>query len=376
MVSQSSEGDQGNNASAFPYVADEGRFVSFTSDASNLVERDLDGAPDVFVRDLTTGRTERVSISSSGKEPVFPPDDEVIGALMLGVPVSAISADGRFVAFDSPAPNIVPGDTNGAWDVFIRDRLRGVTERVSLAASGTQASGLDSFGVSMSQDGRFVVFNSDAPLVPDDTNSALDVYIRDRLIGRTERVSVSSTDSQGNATSIVYQPHQAVSSDGRYVAFASDATNLVGEDTNGLEDVFVRDRATGITERVTLNSAGEQQIAGRNAGGNGDAGAGPAIFAMSRDGRFVAFQSTAANLDGAGPPGTGNVYLRDRLHATTTRISIAANGVATKASSAQPSISADGRHVAFQSGASNLTSGDNNRAADCFVYDLPPGMTS
>src|SRR3989441_6808558 len=164
----------------------------------------------------------------------------------------ALSADGRFIAFVSLATSLVAGDTNGATDVFVRDRQTGTTERVSVASGGTQSNAA-SLGSALSADGRLVAFQSDATnLAPGDTNGATDVFVRDRQTGMTERVSVASDGTQANNIS----SYPALSADGRFVAFQSDATNLVAGDTNGATDVFVHDRQTGTTEPSSVASGG------------------------------------------------------------------------------------------------------------------------
>src|SRR5438132_985845 len=216
--------------------------------------------------------TVRVSVASDGTEG----NDVSLG--------SALSADGRFVAFDSAATDLVAGDTNGASDVFVHDRQTGTTERVSVASDGAQGNDSSSRGSpALSADGRFVAFDSDATnLVAGDTNGTTDVFVHDRQTGTTERVSVASGGgTQGNGKSGGFFAFPALSADGRFVAFQSDATNLVAGDTNGTTDVFVHDRQTGTTERVSVASAGSQ--------GNGSS-AGPVL---SADGRFVAFHDTA-----------------------------------------------------------------------------------
>src|SRR5439155_1267798 len=154
----------------------------------------------------------------------------------------SISADGRFVAFGSIYSNLVPGDTNGVPDVFVRDRAAGKTERVSVASDGTQANGESAFYAppSISADGRFVAFSSGSTnLVPGDTNGWIDIFVRDRLAGATERVSVASGGAEANDSSF----NPAISGDGRFVAFSSSATNLVQADSNGMQDVFLHERA-------------------------------------------------------------------------------------------------------------------------------------
>ena len=226
----------------------------------------------------------------------------------------AISADGRFVAFDSFASNLVAGDTNGVVDVFVRDRVAGATERVSVSSSGAQANG--SVSAAMSADGRFVAFSSD--LVAGDTLEDLDdVFVRDRVAGTTKRVSVSSTGAQANDSS----KSPAISADGRFVVFGSGASNLVAGDTNGAYDVFVRDRVAGTTERVSLTSTGAQVNHGSNVGAG----------AISADGRFVVFDSTASNLVAGDTNGAMDVFVRDRVARTTERVSVSSAGAEARA---------------------------------------------
>jgi len=336
-VSVSSAGEQGNSGSTYPAVSADGRFVAFDSWASNLVPGDTNDWGDVFVRDRVTGTTERFSTND------IPFD--------LG-----ISTDGRFVTFTSGASNLVPGDTNGLVDVFVRDRLTGTTERVSVSDSEEQANGA-SYGFSISADGKFVSFGSLADnLVPGDTNGWCDVFVRDRAAGTTERVSVSSAEEQGNWDSDV----TAISADGKFVAFQSRATNLVPGDTNiyGSTDVFVRDTIAGTTERVSVSSTGEQ-------GNNGSR-----VGAISADGRFVAFDSSADNLVPEDTNGMQDVFVRDRIARTTERVSVSSAGAQGDfASQWLICISADGRFVAFSSWADNLVPGDTNGAPDDFVRD-------
>jgi len=295
-----------------------------------------------------SGTTTRVSVDSSGNEAnghsCWP----------------AIGADGRYVAFQSYASNLVPGDTNDASDVFVHDRLTGVTERVSVDSAGNQGSGWSEFPA-ISADGRYVAFESEASnLVSGDTNWVPDVFVHDRLTGATERVSVDSAGNQGNSWSEL----PAISADGRYVAFQSYAFNLVPGDTNGA-DVFVHDRQTGVTERVSVNSAGNQA--------NSDSWS-PAI---SADGRYVAFDSGASNLVAGDTNYALDVFVHDRQTGVTQRVSVdsAGNQGNDYSWSEFPTISADGRYVAFQSHAFNLVPGDTNDASDVFVHDRLTGVT-
>ncbi|MEP0766206.1 MAG: PD40 domain-containing protein [Fimbriimonadia bacterium] len=291
--------------------------------------------------------TERVSISYAGTEGN--------GASTY----ASVSGDGRFVAFHSSAWNLVPDDTNGTTDVFVRNTVAGTTERISVSSTGTQANGLCNYPA-ISADGRYVAFRSSASnLVSGDTNGIRDIFVRDRLLGTTERVSLSSAGAQANGDS----DFPAISSDGRYVAFESAATNLVTNDTNDRLDVFVHDRLTGATERVSLTSAGSQ-------GNRGSMRA-----SISADGRFVAFHSYATNLVPDDTNGAIDVFVRDRLNGTTERVSVSSGGVQGNGDSMNAAISADGSTVAFQSDAWTLTNGDTNAVQDVFVRDRLSGTT-
>jgi Tol biopolymer transport system component len=236
-VSVASGGGQGNGFSLQPSISGDGRYVTFESDATNLVAGDTNAANDIFMRDRQAGSTVRVSLGSGGAQGDGPSFQ------------SAISSDGRHVAFFSEATNLVAGDTNNSCDtdgdtqsddncpdVFLRDIQSAVTERVSVNSAGGEGNGLSDYPA-LSGDGRYVAFFSEAAnLVPGDTNGAADVFVRDRTLGNTMRVSVNSTGGQAEG-GISTTP--ALSADGRFVAFYSRATNLVAGDTNGLQDVFV-----------------------------------------------------------------------------------------------------------------------------------------
>jgi Tol biopolymer transport system component len=343
------QGNGGAELSAYPnpVVSADGRCVIFFSYSSNLVPQGSSGWQ-VFLHDRTRQANELVSVSTWGAE-----GDGVSGLFGL-----TISPDGRYVAFESTADNLVPGDTNGTEDVFVRDRLRGITDRVSVATSGAQGNDWSEVP-SISADGRYVAFTSEAnTLVPGDTNSTWDVLVRDRTNGITECVSVSTGGAHGDLAS--YYP--SMSADGRYVAFWSDATNLVPGDSNGKTDVFVRDRQLGTTERVSVSTGGLQ----------GDFGS--ASQSISNDGRYVAFTSYATNLVPGDTNGTFDVFVRDRRSGTTERVSVATGGAEGAGQSTFPSISADGRYVAFASFANNLVPGGSS-GQSIFVRDRANGTT-
>ncbi len=334
-------GTEANDTIHQPAISADGRFVAFVSAATNLVPGDTNGQSDVFVHDRQTRTTERVSVASAGIE----------GHGWSDRP--AISANGRFVAFVSAAPDLVPGDTNGRSDVFVHDRQTGTTERVSVDSAGTQADG-DSDSPALSADGRFVAFVSVATnLVPGDTNGRSDVFVHDRQTRRTERVSVDSAGTQADGDSA----SPALSADGRFVAFSSSATNLVPGDTNGQADVFVHDRQVRTTERVSVDSAGHESDGWSDR---------PSI---SAGGRFVAFCTFATNLVAGDTNGQWDEFVHDRRTGATERVSVDNAGTEANASSHGPSISAGGRFVVFASDATNLVPGDTNGVRDVFVRD-------
>jgi tricorn protease-like protein len=272
---------------------------------------------------------------------------------------SSISGTGRYVAFASDASNLVGGDTNDYADVFVRDRKTGSTSRVSLSSAGVQPNA-DSEWPSISADGRFVAFESFASnVVANDDNDYTDVFVRDRETGKTRRVSVTSGGTEGNGQSI----WASISADGRFVAFMSQASNLAGGDTNGTWDVFVHDRETAKTRRVSLSTAGDA--------GNADSD-NPSI---SADGRFVAFRSAASNLVGGDTNATDDVLVRDRQTGTTTRVSVNSDSLQGNGSSSQAWISGSGRFVVYLSFASNLAYGDTNGSGDIFLHDRQTGTT-
>jgi Tol biopolymer transport system component len=350
LVSINSSGVQANNDNTDCSISADGRFVAFTSSATNLVGGDTNGNFDVFVRDRQNGTTERVSVSTGGMEGNG------------GSTSPSISADGRYVAFFSEASNLVPGDTNSAGDIFVRDRQSGTTERVSVATGGAEGNGF-SFVSSISADGRYVAFDSGSSnLVPGDTNSRPDIFVRDRQTDTTTRVSVDSSGVQAND----YSELPRISADSRYVAFKSNASNLAPGDTNNALDIFVHDRQGATTERVSVDSNGVQA--------NGDSGS-YLFVSITANGRFVAFASSATNLVPGDTNGVMDIFVRDRQSSTTERVSVDSAGGQANGDSANPSLSADGRFIAFESGATNLIGGDTNAAFDVFLRDRQMGTT-
>jgi Tol biopolymer transport system component len=343
-VSVASDGTQGNDNSYWPSISGDGRYVAFSSDANNLVSDDTNSTRDVFVHDQLIGQTSRISVASDGTP----------GSHSSDYP--SISADGRYVAFASLANNLVSDDTNYSRDIFVHDRQTGQTSRISVASDGSQGNGEsgDYAGSTLSADGRYVAFYSRAGnLVSNDTNYRSDIFVHDRLTGLTSRVSVASDGTEGNDNS----GSTAISADGRYVAFVSYANNLVNGDTNNIPDVFVHDRQIGLTNRISVASDGTQ----------GDYG-GSQKPSFSADGRYVAF-SSASSLDSSDTNGMEDIFVHDQLTRQTRLLSVASDGSQGNLHSWQPSISANGHFVAFSSYASNLVSGDTNGWTDVFVRD-------
>jgi Tol biopolymer transport system component len=279
-------GEQADGRSDRPALSADGRYVAFSSSATNLVASDNNSTGDVFVRDRETGTTERVSIAYNGLETDLP----------SGSPT--LSAGGRWVAFDSTATNLVPGDTNGTGDVFVRDRQTGATRRVSVGPGGIEGNGDLGGRGAISATGRFVAFFSEATnLVPGDTNGTFDVFVHDTATGMTRRASVGHGGAQADG----FSGSPALSGSGRFVVFDSDATNLVPGDNNGSVDVFVHDLELGKTTGVSVGPGivdGDDQS--RDA-------------AISADGRFVAFGSPATNFVQGDTNGAFDVFVRDFL---------------------------------------------------------------
>jgi len=401
-VSISTAGVQANDYGTAPSISADGRFVAFTTDADNLVLGDTNGETDVFLHDRMTGETTRVSVSSLGEQA-----DACSGA-------ASLSSDGRFVVFHSEATNLVPNDTNRSCDVFVHDRYWAETVRVSIAHDGAQGAMWSSFAT-ISADGRYVAFYSPANnMVPDDTNQTGDVFVRDLETATIRRVSVASDGEQGNGLSADAQ----ISADGRYIAFNSVAANLVADDDNGQEDIFVHDRVTRQTERVSqawngLQSNGQSLEPSISADGRyvaycsyannlfpGDTNGRPDVFVFDRqtrdtihvsvsstgakgndasvspsispDGYFVAFASAADNLVPEDSLGWIDIFVHGLHTGQTVRVSTSTCTVEAESDSSDPSLSDQGYFVAFTSLAENLVPDDTNQRADIFVHEREP----
>ncbi len=343
---------QANGDSYRPTVSGDGRYVAFDSYATNLVSGDSNGVRDVFVKDMESNGVIRCSTSSS---------------LVQGNGTSIapyITPNGRYVCFYSSSSDLVSGDGNGKDDVFLKDLQTSILTRCSETSSGVEGNAGSSFPT-CTPDGRYVVFQSLATnLVPGDTNGKYDVFRKDLLTKSITICSTSDSSIQGNDDS--HDP--VVSSDGRYVAFSSYASNLVSSDINGAMDIFRKDLQTLEIIRCSASSAG--------IGGDGASGG---YSSMTPDGRYVFFCNNSTNLVSNDRNGTYDVFRKDLtdssiIRCSTTYEDTEANGSSYTTSSC---ISPEGDQVVFYSSASNLVSGDTNGVADVFVKDLsPPSISS
>ena len=339
-ISVASGRTQANKASEDPSISAGGRYVSFRSYATNLVQGDTNNLQDVFVHDRETGETTRVSVASDGRE-------------ASGF-AHALSGDGRYVAFDSASPNLVSEDTNNVSDVFVHDRRTRATTRVSVAIDGQEVyMNQPSLGPVISADGRYVAFASSGlkpPRLHPGDHFIWNVFVHDRETGKTSLVSAPFDESlHFNAPYMSgYSFNPALSADGRYVVFDSTSNYLVRGDETPSHEIFVRDRATATTTQI-----------------DGVAEISPNAV-ISGDGRYVAF---AAYTNEA----IGQISVHDRDTGETTLMSVANDGTQGNGDSNGPALSADGRYVVFESEATNLIEGDTNGTADVFVKDrFPP----
>jgi hypothetical protein len=322
LASVASDGSRSDEGGRDPALSAEDRYVVFTSDSWNLTPSDGNYLDDIFVHDRQTGATERVSNGPAG--------DAGNGNSFN----SSLSADGRFVAFASDSSDLVPNDTNDETDIFVHDRETGQTIRVSVDSTGAQSDAPGSYhskrgACSISGDARFVVFASDAPnLVPADTNGAFDVFVHDLSTSQTTRVSVDSDGNQANADSWF----AVVSTEGQFVAFASSATNLAGPLDGTLKAAFVHDRDADGNGVFDETCAGCRRTSRVDV--NLEPAAGPSwieSLAVSGNGRFIAFERI---FDGPMPSPSvfatyrdSDVFVHDRQTGETRRVSVDVPGV-------------------------------------------------
>ena len=349
-VSLSATSTQGTGGSVDRIaMSADGRYVAFDATMTNLVTGDTNAVADVFVRDRVAATTVRVSVATDGSQSNG------------SSTAPSISADGRYVAFQSLASNLVTGDTNATTDVFVRDLQAGITTRVSVATGGTQGNGV-SDQASIAGNGRVVAFRSTATnLAPNEIYSWSDIFARDLDALTTERVS--NTDGGANANGNSQLP--STSYDGRYVSFDTYAFNINSQygDANSARDVYRRDRQSATSARVSLPPTGEA-----NADSSGSS--------ISANGRFVAFESVATNLVTGDTNSVKDVFVRDITAASTARMSVSSTGVQGNNLSEQATISSSGRAVGFRTLATNLFTGDTNNQSDTVVRDRYLSVTT
>jgi len=424
LASLSSSGVNAANVETDAQISGNGQVIAFHAFGNLVVPNDTNAVQDRFVRDLLAASTTRVNVADATgpfPSPAFGTGGEAgvsslatrgqrqlsadaryavvnttslfLGSTQITVPSNnvvridrnngsvnwinrrrdggspltngsasdaAISGNGRFIVYRSNSTVLVPGDTNNAFDVFWFDVDSAAMERANLGPGNAQALVGQAFFPTVSDDGNAIAFSStQTNLVAADSNAANDVFVRLRDISTTRRVSIDSFGSQANGAS----DFPVLSAQGQHVSFTSLATNLAAADTNGLQDVFRHNLQSGATELVSVSSSG--------AVANGNS----FVSAISADGNVIAFSSAANNLVAGDSNGVSDIFVRDLLTGTTTRVSVSSAGVQATGSSFDPSVSADGRFVAFMSNAANLVSGDNNLQADLFRHDRVSGQT-
>ena len=336
-------------------VSADGSVAVYSTSSSNLVADDTNGRADVYIRDLAAATSSRASVSSSGFQGTAYVD--------VSSAVVAMTPDARHVVLVSRSTNLVSCVRLDDYQVFVRDLDTGMTELISIPLDGGYVSGVSAPGV-ISDDARFVAFTSESSrLVGDDSNNAPDVFLRDRLMRTTSRISVATNGAQHNGVGFTGDP--SISADGRFVAFHSDASNLAGiPDSNGAEDVFVRDTALNTTRILSVAPGGAP-------GNSGSHGA-----AISGDGQRVAFTSEASDLVPGDTNNAADILMVPRAGGPAVRVSVATGGAQSDGRSENASISGDGRYVAFLSSATNLVPADTNGIADTFVRDVLLGTTT
>lgn len=361
-VSVSSAGGEANAPSTHPMISGDGAHVVFMSAATNLVAGDTNNCSDIYVRDILTNTTTRISVGGGGVQANGGSDDPTI------------SAGGDYIGFRSVASNLIgTGDTNGKADYFVYNRNNSTMTRASVGTAGLQGDG-EVLDGRISETGNYVVFSSKASnMVTGDTNGCADVFVRNMIAGTTELISQSPSNNIGNRASY----DAAISAFGEYVVFTSRASNLIGDDTNGYPDIFFKNRTTGLLERVNVKSNAGGQITGDSRSPR-----------VTQDGRFVIFETLSRDLAANDTNNYSDIYLRDRENDWTELVSSNSEMSIANSLSREPAITSTGSLVGFSSLANNLASGDTNQKMDVFyrvnqllpihlpkilAYELPSG---
>lgn len=408
LISVAWDGSQSDATSADANITPDGRFIAFFSDASNLVPNDDNGMGDVFLRDRIAGTTERISISAEGgdadqmsMQPSISDDGRYVafmsyatnltsetgidplfaevfvrdrtagtttrvtrgldgGIADFGALAPAISFDGSRIAFHSTSTNLIEGDTNGKADIFVWEAATDSIERVSLGIDGAEGDG-SSTSPNFSPDGGYLAFNSVATnLIEDDTNGSQDVFLTELDTNTIEMVSVASDETLANEDS--FSPVIALSDQASLVAFQSAASNLVPNDTNGTSNVN-----HGVDIFVRDRDAGTtERVSLTSSGGELVKGLGTS---MSADGRYIAFTALKPGADPTDFVAPADAWLHDRVTGRTELISATRNGDFADGEAENPKVSADGRYVFFQTGGDTFAPGDDNELTDVVMRD-------
>lgn len=379
--------DGGTNSgdNSAPVISADGRFVVFNSWGANLIAPDTNNNSDTFYKDTQTGRIEFAVSDALGVRPPQQTNGVQYGSYF------SMSADGLYVAFETSANNLVDltfladpnsatgstinsttitsGDNNGDTDVYVKDLVTGALKLVSataagLAPSGAGASGYVSHSPAVSADGHYVAFTSSANnLVAGDTNTAADIFIKDLQSGSVRRVSTNAGGSQSNGGS----DHAVFSADGRYVFFESNAKNLGGESTDFRWNIYRKDLQGGAIVCASTDANGAF------AAGNTWSFAASTNAAVSAEGRFVVFESSAANLVSGDTNQRPDIFYKDLQTGAIQRVSVSTTGGQMTGSNvtSAASISADGRYVVFNSTSSELVAGSSS--SNVFIRDMQTG---
>lgn len=343
LISVYANGTQSDGNAQNPSISNDGRYITFDS-SDDFTSQTTTFYNDVFVIDRLTRQSKLASVSSSG-------------TIANGSSTTPqISGDGRYVVYHSGAENLVSGDNNLRFDIFVHDLQTGETSRVSINTAGVQGNG-DSYSPVISDDGNEIAFYSSASnLQAGDANNNNDVFVRDRQAGQTVQASAASNGDLANA----WSAYPAISGNGRLIAFRSDASNLVPDDTNNTYDVFVRDLQTNQTQRVTLAYDGTQEAI--------NSAVSPGAF--SADGRFIVFEAYS-RLTSDDTNNFSDIFVRDLQNGQIALVSKTHNGASANQHSFRAAISADGQYITFLSKAWNLVPGDTNQYDDIFVTTNP-----
>lgn len=346
-VSVDSNGAESDSLNTAPSISSDGRYITYASSSTNLVAGDTNFADDIFLYDTVTEITKRISVDSGGNQ----------GNSWSYEP--SISGDGRYVTYASDADNLVAGDTNVTTDVFLYDTVTEITIRVSVDSFGNEADGYSNIP-NISSNGEYITYGSDATnLVPGDTNFTADIFLYYIDTQETARISVDSGGTEGNG----YSFYSAISGDNRYTVYQSDADNLVAGDTNIATDIFLYDLVNETTTRVSLDSGGGQTN-------------GSSLYpSISSDGRYIAYQSEANDIVAGDSNLSQDIFLFDNMSQTTTLVSKDSNGIISNNYSENPVVSGDGKYVAYTSYGDNLVSNDTNTTYDVFAFEVDTAKT-